>query len=231
MWAGPLATRYESLRGRERLDLAEEFLRSFGSELRELGFRRVPKRATFHCRTFEGWRGVHAPITRYLDGAIVIALTAIIRFDSVERLLLKFSDSPLYTDGPNRGTLGLYMTAEAGEDRGASVTIEGEGDIQKAVAWARLRCETQAYPFFQAFPTLRIAYAALTAEAEPCQFDFPFSQERAKRVLAAAVALGHAADLPDLIAAQQRRLAKDPQAIAADFDEFAHKLMRDCAES
>lgn len=196
--------------------------------LGERGFRRVPKRATFHCVTSDGWRGIHAAITPYEDGAIVVALTAMIRFDAVEKLILRHTDSPFNVDGPNRATLGLFMTSDVDEDRGASVTIEHPGDQPKAVVWAKLRCETQGRPFFEAFPTLRSVYAAMVApELVVDSFDFPASHERAKRILAAAVVLGHSGDLRDLVALQKRWLAKDPQATTSQFDDFARKLMLD----
>ena len=128
------------------LSLTEDFLRSLGSVLSTRGFKRVPRRATFHCVMPDGWRGIHVAITPYEDGAIIIALTAMIRFDAVEKLILEFTDSPFNVDGPNRATLGLFMTSDVGEDRGASVTIERPGDLPRAVAWAKLRCETQARP-------------------------------------------------------------------------------------
>jgi hypothetical protein len=212
------------------LSLSEEFLRSFGSVLSASGFERVPKRATFHRVTPSGWHEIHAAITPYEDDSIVVALTAMVRFDAVESLVLKYRDSPFNIDGPNRATLGLFMTSDVEEDRGASATIKSSGDVQKAVAWAGLRCKTQGSPFFEAFATLHSAYEALVApDLVVASFDFPASHERAKRILAAAVVLGHSGDLRALVARQRSWLENDPQAIASEFDDFARKLMRDPA--
>lgn len=217
----------EDLLGRKKATtLAEEFLRSLGAMLSERGFKRVPRRATFHRLSPEGWVGIGAPITLYADGAIVVALTAIIRFEAVEQLVLRFKTSPLYVDGPDRATFALYLTADTAEARGISCTIYDSEDLSTALAWANSKFESQARPFFEAFPTLSVAYDALTAPVSaPAAFDFPSDYERAKRVLAAAVALGHKADLARLIQAQRRLLAEDPQAVASDFDDFARQLM------
>lgn len=119
--------------------------------LSEYGFERVAKSGTFRRATRDGWWGVHAPITRYSDGVIVVALTAIIRFDAVEKLVLKYPANPVYVDGPNRGTLALYLTAD---DGGIAFKVESKDDLPNAVAWAEAKLTSQALPFFNAFPTL-----------------------------------------------------------------------------
>lgn len=212
--------------------MAEEFLRSLGAMLSERGFKRVQRRATFHCLSPEGWAGISAPITPYMDGVIVVGLTAIIRFDAVEQLVLRCNTSPLYVDGPNRGTLALYLTADAAGACGSSYTINDSEDLSPALAWANSKFVAQARPFFEAFPTLGVAYGALTAPPSvPTAFDFPFEHERAKRVLAATVVLGHTANLTQLIEAQRRLLAANPQAVMSDFDEFVNRLMETVGRS
>jgi len=148
-----------------------------------------------------------------------------IRFDAVEELVVKFTNRRAYVDGPNRATLGLFMTSSVGEDRGNSFTIERVDDVSGAAAGAKLRFDVQALPFFERFPTLDVAYCELIKLAPTCaSFDFPFAQERAKRVLATAIALGRLSELPHLIAAEKKRLADDPQASASEFDDFAHRV-------
>lgn len=195
-------------------------MESFGAALSERSFKRVPKRATFHRATFEGWVGIHVPITRYVDGAIKIAVTAIIRFDVVEKLVVKLTDSPLYIDGPNRGTLGLYMT----EGHGA-FGIENARQLSGAVTWARQKCATHAEKFFEAFPTLEDAYLGLMEQwPVNSHYDFPAGNERAKRALAAAVTLRGSDHLGELVAKLRAHLVKDPHAIVSEFDDFARRL-------
>jgi hypothetical protein len=200
-------------------------LLSIGAMLLEHGFERVPERATFHRRTSVGWWGIHVPFTRYLDGAVVVDLTAMIRFDAVEELVVKFTSRLNYVDGPNRATLCLYMTSRVGEDPGGSFTIGRVDDVSSAVAGAKLRVDVQALPFFERFPTLDAAYRELVNPAlTSALFDFPFAHERSKRVLAAAIALGRVSELPSLIATEKRRLADDPQATTNEFDDFARRV-------
>lgn len=205
---------------RTKFGLGEEFLELLGATLSKRGFRRVPKRATFHRATSEGWVGIHVPITRYMDGAIKVALTAMIRFDVVEKIILRLTDNPLYVDGPNRGTFALYMTEGRGE-----FGVENVRRLSGAVTWARQKCAAHAEKFFETFPALEDAYLALMEQwPVNSHYDLPAGNERAKRALAAAVTLRGADHLDELAAALRAHLVKDPHAFVSEFDDFARRL-------
>jgi hypothetical protein len=210
--------------------LAEFFLRSFGDALSDSGFRRVPKKQTFHRVSPEGWYGIQVPSRTYSDRTVRLELVAAIRFHAVEELVVRLTASPMYTDGPNRGTLGLFLANDAPEALGL-FQLYDLGDVPPAVVWAVSKFERQARPFFDAFPRLAAALDAMAApEVVSAKFDFPSDVERAKRVLAAAVALGRAGDLEHLVEAQRMQLAKSPQAIVADFDAFVRRLKDHCGD-
>jgi hypothetical protein len=184
----------------------------------------VPKKKTFHRVSPEGLHGIQVPSRTYSDRTVRLALVAAVRFDAVEELVARLTASAMYADGPNRSTLGLFLYNDVPEAQG-DFQLYDLGDVPPAVVWAMSKFERLARPFFDSFPTLAVAFEALAApEVVSDKFDFPSDVDRAKRVLAAAVALGRSGELEHLVEVQRARLATNPQALLADFDAFVRRL-------